>query len=347
MLLSDLASALGMNLTLDELMAHPTVLELEKLQSAASSAPAVDYSPRPVYPLTNLQIYFAYVMKGNTTANLPFLFRLDESVDLPRLQGAVKSLFDCHPGLKSIIQMDEGAYKNFRDDSREISVPIQRLTDAAWEELRPTLLKPYYYGENEPLYHIGIYQTDSANYLFFDIAHIVGDGMTMNILFEDLNALYLGQPVEKESYTLYEYVLDEKNREAQGTRARDVAYFQDIMKDFRIRKSILNRRDFSYLDHGEDASLRDRFPRLNLHKGDRPSAVTTACPRTCSSSPPSTTASAYSAARRTPSPPASTAEGRTGAGPAWPAPCSSPTCSATRSSPTRRCGICCGEPGSR
>ena len=33
----------------------PTVLELEKLQSAASSAPAVDYSPRPVYPLTNLQ----------------------------------------------------------------------------------------------------------------------------------------------------------------------------------------------------------------------------------------------------------------------------------------------------
>ena len=80
MLLSDLASALGMNLTLDELMAHPTVLELEKLQSAASSAPAVDYSPRPVYPLTNLQIYFAYVMKGNTTANLPFLFRLDESV---------------------------------------------------------------------------------------------------------------------------------------------------------------------------------------------------------------------------------------------------------------------------
>ena len=103
--------------------------------------------------------------------------------------------------------MDEGAYKNFRDDSREISVPSQRLTDAAWEELRPTLLKPYYYGKNEPLYHIGIYQTDSANYLFFDIAHIVGDGMTMNILFEDLNALYLGRPVEKESYTLYELSL--------------------------------------------------------------------------------------------------------------------------------------------
>ena len=110
---------------------------------------------------------------------------------------------------------------------------------------------------------MGIYQTDSANYLFFDIAHIVGDGMTMNVLFEDLNSLYRGDTVEKESYTLFEYVLDEKDREARGLRARDVQYFQRLMKDFRIRKSILNRRDFHDLDHGEDAAIRQRFTRLN------------------------------------------------------------------------------------
>ena len=46
------------------------------------------------------------------------------------------------------------------------------------------------------LFHIGIYETDSANYFFFDIAHIMGDGMTMNVLFEDLNQLYLGKAVE-------------------------------------------------------------------------------------------------------------------------------------------------------
>ena len=266
MLLSDLASQLHLNLTLDTLMSHPTILQLEALLGAVQNQPAVDYSPRPVYPLTNLQIYFAYVMRGNTTANLPFLFRLDPSVDLARLKEAVVALFDLHPGLKSIIQLDNGAYKNFRDDSRAVSISIETLTDSQWEELRPSLLKPYYYGDNEPLYHIGIYQTDSANYLFFDIAHIVGDGMTMNILFEDLNALYLGQPVEKESYTLYEYVLDEKNREARGLRERDIAYFQGLMKDFRIRKSILNRRDFHDLDHGIDAALKDRFGRLNLNK---------------------------------------------------------------------------------
>ena len=263
LLLSDLAASLQFSLTLDDLMSHPSVEQLEAFYRESMDRPPVDYSVRPVYPLTNLQLYFAYVMRGNTTANLPFFFRLDRSVNLSRLKKAAEDVFDLHPGLKSIIQLDEGVYKNFRHDEKRVEVPIIRVSDAQWATLRQGLLKPYYYEKDEPLYHVGIYQTDSANYLFFDIAHIVGDGMTMNVLFEDLNSLYRGDTVEKESYTLFEYVLDEKDREARGLRARDVQYFQGLMKDFRIRKSILNRRDFHDLDHGEDAAIRQRFSRLN------------------------------------------------------------------------------------
>ena len=263
LLISDLSSALKVSMTLDDLMSCSSIEKLEAFCRSAGEASPVDYSLRPVYPLTNLQIYFAYVVRGNTTGNLPFFFKLDPSVDLERLQAAVINLFDVHPGLKSGIWMGEKGYQNFRDDSRKIEIPIVKLGDAEWEKVRPTLLKPYYFLEGEPLYHIGIYRTDSANYLYFDIAHIVGDGMTMNILLEDLNNLYLGNPVEKESYTLFEYVLDEKDREARGLRARDVKYFQDLMKDFRIRKSILNRRDFHNLDQGVDAALKGPFHRLN------------------------------------------------------------------------------------
>ena len=55
-----------------------------------------------------------------------------------------------------------------------------------------------------------IYMTESANYLFLDIAHIMGDGMTMNVLFEDINAIYAGKQVERRIY-IYEYILDEKS----------------------------------------------------------------------------------------------------------------------------------------
>ena len=159
--------------------------------------------------------------------------------------------------------MAEGRYQIFRDDKRKIDIPIVRLSDVQWEETRKGLLYPYLYGEGENLFHIGIYETDSANYFFFDIAHIMGDGMTMNVLFEDLNQLYLGKAVEPETYTFYEYILDEKDRDARGLRAKNEAYFRCLMKDFRVRKSILARKDCYSLEHGVDADLKGHFTSLN------------------------------------------------------------------------------------
>lgn len=263
LLLTDLYQILKISMTLDDLVQHASVLKLEAFALAGAGENKVDYTVRPVYPLTNLQLYFAYVMRGNTTANLPFFYRLDERTDLRRLKFAVEQLFEVHPELKAIIQMAEGRYQIFRDDKRKIDIPIVKLSDAQWAETRKGLLYPYLYGEGENLFHIGIYETDSANYFFFDIAHIMGDGMTMNVLFEDLNQLYLGKAVEPETYTFYEYILDEKDRDARGLRTKNEAYFQGLMKDFKVRKSILTRKDCYSLEHGVNAVLKDRFETLN------------------------------------------------------------------------------------
>ena len=263
LLLTDLYQILTVSMTLNDLLQHASVLKLEKFAQEGAGAEQVDYTVRQVYPLTNLQLYFAYVMRGNTTANLPFLYKLDERTDLRRLKFAVEQLFEVHPELKAIIQMAEGRYQIFRDDKRKIDIPIVRLSDVQWEETKKGLLYPYLYGEGENLFHIGIYETDSANYFFFDIAHIMGDGMTMNVLFEDLNQLYLGKAVEPETYTFYEYILDEKDRDARGLRAKNEAYFRGLMKDFRVRKSILARKDCYSLEHGVDADLKGRFTSLN------------------------------------------------------------------------------------
>ena len=175
-------------------------------------------------------------------------------------------------------------------------------TREEFEETRKHLLVPYMYEKDEPLYHAGIYQTDSAKYLFLDIAHIVGDGMTLKILFEDLNDLYAGKPVEKEKYTLFEYVLDEKARDGKGKREQDIAYYRELMKGIRIRKSILTLRDFHDLERGENASLRGRF--------------------TISPRPLIIIVSAFSAMRRMWSARVSTADVRTAAGQGWRDRCS-------------------------
>lgn len=265
MLLTDLYNELKLSLTLDDLMKHATVLKLEQLVIENQDKEQTDHSWRPVYPLTGLQTYFAYVMRGNTTSNLPFLFHLDPRVDLRRLKMAVEQLFELHPELKAVVQFDpeKKAYFNYRDDWREVDIPIIRLSDQEWEETRPGLLKPFWYGEGEPLYHIGIYQTESANYFFMDIAHIMGDGITMNVLFEDINNLYAGKAVAPEEYTFYDYILDEQAKDEKGGREENVRYFFGQMNGLKIRRSILARKDGYSLDWGENGTLRSRFERIN------------------------------------------------------------------------------------
>lgn len=268
LLLTDLYNDLKISITLDELMSHASILKLEAVAKEKEGQGRTDYSWRTKYPLTGVQMFFAYVMRGNTTANLPFFYRLDPRVDLRLLKRSVEQVFELHPELKDVIQFDQetGAYMNFRDDWKEVNIPIHHLTDAQWEEEKNGLLRPYTYGPGEPLYHIALYQTETEKYFFMDVAHIMGDGMTMNVLFEDINALYAGKAAVPSEYTYYEYILDEKKRDEEGGREENIRYFTEQMKDLKIRRSILTKKEHRGLDFGINAALRNRFEKINRKK---------------------------------------------------------------------------------
>lgn len=268
LLLTDLYNDLKISITLDELMGHASILKLEAVAKEKEGQGRTDYSWRPKYPLTGVQMFFAYVMRGNTTANLPFFYRLDPRVDLRLLKRSVEQVFELHPELKDVIQFDQetGTYMNFRDDWKEVNIPIHHLTDAQWEEEKNGLLRPYTYGPGEPLYHIALYQTETEKYFFMDVAHIMGDGMTMNVLFEDINALYAGKAAVPSEYTYYEYILDEKKRDEEGGREENIRYFTEQMKDLKIRRSILTKKEHRELDFGINAALRNRFEKINRKK---------------------------------------------------------------------------------
>lgn len=265
LLLSALYDRLKISITLQELSKNSTIEKIEEL-AKRNNANQIDYSVREIYPLTGLQTYFAYILRGHTTSNLPFLFKLDKSVDLEKLKAATEQVFEIHPELKDIIQLHEGAFKNFRNDNRKIDIPIIKLSDSEWEEERKELLKPFMYTENEDLFHAGIYVTDSDNYFFFDLAHIIGDGMSINVIFEDINNIYLGKKVEKQDYTFYEYILDYLNKKENGSTENDVRYFLGQTADLKIKKNILTKKDCYDLDKGIDKTKKEYFKGLSKKK---------------------------------------------------------------------------------
>lgn len=258
---------MNFSVELDEMMTHTTVEKLEALYTEKKNAEKIDLSPMPVYPLIDVQTFFAYVMKGNTTSNIPFLFKLHESVDLSKMQEAILKLFDIHPILRNVIQpTPEGYYVSLRDDNRPVNIPIHTMTQAEWEECKDSLIYPYMYTEGEPLYHIGLYEVEGDKYLFFDIAHVISDGVTLSILLDNLNSLYIGKEVEKETYSFYEYIREERYNFETGRHTPNIQYWMDLLGDMRLDRTILNRPGKQELSKGENAALRGIFTQINSEK---------------------------------------------------------------------------------
>ncbi|MDO4961148.1 MAG: AMP-binding protein [Eubacteriales bacterium] len=260
MLISDIEEELGENITLGELMEHPSVIEIEEFFLAKAGEEKIDLSPREVYPLTGMQKYFAYIIPGNTTGNLPFSFRMSKEVDLLRLRDAIHAVLDAHPSLKAIVKPTEQKYYAiFRDDSRVIDIPIQPIKDAEAEEMMQKLIVPFRFRADDDLVHIYLFEGEEHNYMFFDVAHFMGDGMTMNIIMEDLKKAYDGEEFEKETYTTFEYILEEQMRETNGIRAKNSAYVTELMKPVRMDRSILNKAEEEDLSKGRFGVIKKRL----------------------------------------------------------------------------------------
>ena len=162
--------------------------------------------------------------------------------------------------------MEPGEYNilyNFRNDEREVNIERLSLTKDEWEEKKEHLVIPYEYAKGDDLYHIGLYDVEGEKYLFFDVCHIISDGMTMNILIEDLSNIYLGNKVKKSDYSFYEYILDEYARDAAGLREKDVETFKKLLENFEIKRSILARKDSYDLTTAHNASLLGIFEKLD------------------------------------------------------------------------------------
>lgn len=85
----------------------------------------------------------------------------------------------------------------------------------------------------------------------------------MNIIFDDINALYRGEELSKQSYTMYEYILDEQERIRLGKRQECINNFTKMMDNLKIKKSILNRNDFHDLHKGETGIINGNIEGLS------------------------------------------------------------------------------------
>ncbi len=265
MLIEEVYKRLELTITLNDLLECKTILGFEKIMDEKQASQSkYDYTKRERYTLTKMQLYFGYVIRGNTTGNLPMSFRFDKRVDLPKLKQAILDVIDAHPTMKASIRpgTDNPYLGLYRRDDFVYDIPIIQLRDDECLKQLESDLVPFKYDGTDNLCHIKLYETEKAKYLFFDLSHIMGDGVSINIVMEDICKRYAGEEVQKEKFTFFDFTIEENAREEEGIYPRDRKKVAELLDGLKLQRSILNVPGIRTYEVGHYSAIRKRFNRI-------------------------------------------------------------------------------------
>jgi hypothetical protein len=192
----------GVQMPLRSVFDHPTVASLAEVvraSAASASEPIGTAPPQPDYPLSHAQrrLWLEEQLAGGATYNMPEAILFDKALDADALRRALETLVERHEILRTAFVVSEGEPRQrilqrlgldfeevdlsgdearFEGRTREI---IERETARPFDLRRP------------PLFRVTLIRQPGGRSVFVLVMHhIVGDGWSKKILFDELSKLY-------------------------------------------------------------------------------------------------------------------------------------------------------------
>lgn len=125
--------------------------------------------------------------EGTHAYNVPFIFKLAPHIDAEVLQLAIQGIVTRHEILRTIIQEDGNSLIVL---DQELFFRRTFLQDKEWKDVLFKDVNRVFDLEKEPPFYGAFYQTDTTCYLTLIFHHIAFDGWSINIFFQELEALY-------------------------------------------------------------------------------------------------------------------------------------------------------------
>ena len=188
---------------------------------------------KKAHPLTPNQIemfdYTIFAAKA-ISWNLPRLYRFPADLDEQRLCDAFNRAVANRPALYTVFEFNEECTLVQRIAPEKMpKISVERISEAEFQARSEDLQQPFTM-VGEPLIHAGIYQTEKAVYLFFEVHHIMTDGTGMHLLNEDIVRAFHGEELPLDTYYAYLFhqeELRESKRYRDDREFLEKAYGQD------------------------------------------------------------------------------------------------------------------------
>lgn len=220
----------------------------------------VDLYEENTFPLSSMQktIWITqkkYPNRGNWNLSLPI--RVEGKLDISKLKLAVKQMCDRHEILRSIIlkinnDLRWKSYEQYPLKFNIVNINSETSMDEKEESIRNIIKKktmePFSMIENI-LFETDVYDTgENVTYLLFKMHHILSDGWSLSLIFDEICRFYNGQNISEKAVSFRKYVSSEIDF-LYSEEGRTQKQFWKSVSDKWVFYKLPKKRD---LDIGED-----------------------------------------------------------------------------------------------
>ncbi len=222
-LVSDIDKKLNIQLNVTDVLKDKTILEIA---SHITKELTVESSVQEYYPLTSNQlgIYFECMKNPDSLAyNLPKIIRFEKEINPIKLKSSIKEAINNHPYLKTRIVIKEGQVYQKRNDNLEVDNLI-KITEKADID---GFVRPFDLSE-------GLFRFEIVgnNILLSDFHHLIVDGTSLNIFFDEVARIYDQKDYSLEEMDGYEYSLNELKIEESPLFNQAKEFFENKIRQF-------------------------------------------------------------------------------------------------------------------
>jgi len=202
-LVSQIHKTMDISIPFPKILEHPTIAQLSKYIENVERSQYITIVPlevAPYYPTSYAQkrMYVIWTMDKESIAyNMPAAIMLEGKIDIERLERAVQALVDHHEVLRTSFLLIDGEPMQKVHDQLQVDVLYHDLGRISIKDKINQVIQPFNLTE-VPLFRIACIKINEGKQLLvFDIHHIIFDGLSTNILIQDLMDLYAGNDLKK------------------------------------------------------------------------------------------------------------------------------------------------------
>ena len=250
------------DLLFSEVYLAPTIRKIsdllrDKKSGAARCVQKADYQDKYLASSAQKRIYFASIAEPDSMSyNVPVLFRFHSSVDIEKIKEAWTQIVGRHEALRTRFSIVDGELYQVIDTPYDVRIDESSCSEIDVKEHAASLIRPFDL-EKDPLIRINVITTEASVYMLVDIHHIIVDGFSENLIFDEFAKIIRGEAVldlacqNKDVIYSKALVFDKDSLEKQEQ------FWLKALSDFQMSDDIFT--DY-YRDSGKRVGLERSYP---------------------------------------------------------------------------------------